>query len=444
MDRAMQTAQNKVSTSVPEGNPQAESTSVSIINTERLERSPHFPPVTEAPRSIEGKLIRNLLALFGNPRVQIMLSTGEVVGSTEVPAVVRVRVADRATLVKLCADPDMQFGEAYSAGKLEVEGDFQSLLEDIYRGAAGRKAATSLTRRLTQKLHRRRANSMEASRENIHHHYDISNDFYSLWLGSTMAYTCAYYPTPDATLEQAQIAKMDHVCRKVGLKPGERVVEAGCGWGGLALHMAKHYGVKVHAFNISRQQLAFARERAQRMGLSKEVEFVEDDYRNIKGDYDVFMSIGMLEHVGVENYPELGQVIDRSIHANGRGLLHTIGRNQARPMHRWIERRIFPGAEPPSLKQMMDIFEGANLSVLDVENIRLHYAQTLQHWYELYEASVERIAQMFDEKFVRMWRLYLLGSKAAFMTGDLQLFQVAFARGRSNQIPWTRAEIYQR
>jgi cyclopropane-fatty-acyl-phospholipid synthase len=258
-----------------------------------------------------------------------------------------------------------------------------------------------------------------------------------------MQYTCAYYPTPSATLDEAQVAKMHHVARKLRLKPGESVVEAGCGWGALGLHMARHYGVKVRAFNISREQVAFARERAKAEGLDGQVEYVLDDYRNISGSYDAFVSVGMLEHVGVPNYEMLGRVVTKAIGTSGRGLIHTIGRNKATgPLHPWIEKRIFPGAYPPTLGEMSRIFEPYSLSILDVENLRLHYAQTLRHWLELYEGNLERVRGMFDERFVRMWRLYLCGSIAAFNTGGLQLFQVLFAPQANNDVPLTRAHLY--
>src|SRR5690606_21372088 len=162
----------------------------------------------------------------------------------------------------------------------------------LYRAAAspGRGSVT-VARRIAQRLHRRRVNSLRGSRENIHHHYDIGNAFYALWLGQSMAYTCAYFNTPQATLDEAQCAKMEHVCRKLGLKPGQSGVEAGCGWGTLALHMARHHGVKVRAYNISREQLAHARLQAREQGLQHAVEFVEDDYRNIRGSYDAFVSV---------------------------------------------------------------------------------------------------------------------------------------------------------
>ncbi len=386
-------------------------------------------------------MLRALLHAFGNPPVQFALWNGEQVGAADAVAV--LKIPDRATLVRLCRDPDVQFGELYSVGKIQVEGDLGRLIEVLYQGAAhpGRNSIAAL-RRLGQWLHRRPSNTLHGSRENIHHHYDIGNEFYSLWLGSTMAYTCAYFPTPDMTLDQAQNAKMEHVCRKLQLRPGQTVAEAGCGWGGLALYMARHHGVKVRAFNISREQIAFARERAKAEGLERSVEFVEDDYRNIRGSYDAFVSVGMLEHVGVENYPGLGEVIRGCLKPEGLGLIHTIGRNRWKPMHRWIDRRIFPGANPPSLKQMMEIFENSGFSVLDVENLRLHYAKTLDWWWRLYEESRDKVARMFDENFVRMWRLYLAGSRAAFVTGEMQLFQVVFSSGTNNNIPMTREHLY--
>ena len=236
---------------------------------------------------------------------------------------------------------------------------------------------------------------------------------------------------------------MEHVCRKVDLRPGDRVVEAGCGWGSLALYMARVKGATVRAFNISKEQIAYARERARREGLEGRVEFVEDDYRNVRGRYDVFMSVGMLEHVGPENYRELGRVIDSCLEAHGRGLIHTIGRNRPEALNAWIAKRIFPGAYPPTLREMMEIFEPVNLSVLDVENLRLHYASTARHWLDRYLAHVGEVRRMFDERFARAWELYLSGTVAAFTSATLELFQVAFARAMHNEMPWTRAHLYE-
>ncbi len=390
----------------------------------------------------EKRLIRRLMARLGNPPVAMVMGNGSAVYSPEGKSVGTVFIRDRKTLLRVAIHPELHFGDAYSKGKIEVEGNLVEVLEAAFRCMAkaphGGLAGTSIARILG----RPRLNTLSGSRQNIHDHYDIGNDFYRLWLDDRMQYTCAYFPVPSATLEEAQTAKMDHVCRKLMLEPGDTVVEAGCGWGTLALHMAKHYGVRVKAYNISHQQVISARERAKAEGLDDRVEYIEDDYRNIKGTFDVFVSIGMLEHVGVQYYRALGKLIERSLKDGGRGLIHSIGRNKAQPMNAWIERRIFPGAYPPTLREMMEVFEPAGFSILDIENLRLHYAKTLEHWLYRFEQVKDQIGAMFDETFIRSWRLYLAGSIAAFAAGDLQLFQVLFAHPNKNDLPWTRTHLY--
>jgi len=338
---------------------------------------------------------------------------------------------NRRALFSWVWDPDLNFGEAYMFGAVDLQGDLVAMLCEIYRAL---REERPLARRATQP-----ANDERAARENVHRHYDLGNDFYRLWLDREMVYTCAFFPSPSDTLEVAQVAKMDRVCRKLALKPGERVVEAGCGWGSLAIFMAKQYGVRVRAFNVSSEQIKYAAARARAEGLDDLVEFVEDDYRNVRGQYDVFVSVGMLEHVGLADYAAFGAVVERSLVESGRGLLHFIGRNQPGALNPWIRKRIFPGAYPPALPEVFErIFQPWNLSVLDVENLRLHYASTLDHWRRRFDAAADQVARMFDETFVRAWRLYLAGSQAAFTTGTMQLFQVLFARGGSNAVPWTR------
>ena len=406
-------------------------------------RRPSQPvPADTGGSALDRGIVRRLLATLGEPQFDFLLWNGERVTSAAEHKVATIRIADRSTLLGLVRSPDIEFGDGYAEGRIEVDGDLVEFLQALYHGVMYGALRPSAVRQLTQRLRRARSNTLDRSRDNVHHHYDIGNAFYELWLGSTMAYTCAYYPTRDDALDVAQVAKMDHVCRKLRLKPGESVVEAGCGWGTLAMHMARNYGVKVRAFNISKEQIAYARDRAASEGLADRVEYVEDDYRNINGEYDAFVSVGMLEHVGVDHYPELGRIAREAIGSNGRGLIHSIGRNRPKPLNPWIVKRIFPGAYPPSIAEMMQIFEPSGLSVLDVENIRLHYARTLAHWLENFEAASDRVREMFDERFVRMWRLYLAGSQASFEVGELQLFQVVFAPSGSNQIPWTRAHLY--
>lgn len=396
----------------------------------------------ERAYGIEKWLLLRMLDHLGRPPIKFVLWSGEEISSSHDRPVARIIIRNRKTLLKLLANPNLHFGDAYAEGKIEIDGNLVELLEAVYRAIYQASQDDSITGRVSRIINRPRVNSLSGSRENIHHHYDIGNPFYRLWLDENMQYTCAYFASADMTLEEAQVAKMDHVSRKLQLKPGETVVEAGCGWGGLSLHMAKHYGVKVKAFNISHQQVLFARERAETLGLSERVEYIEDDYRNISERFDAFVSVGMLEHVGTNNYRELGRVIKCCLKENGRGLIHSIGRNKAEPMDPWIEKRIFPGAYPPTLREMMEIFEPWGFSVTDVENLRLHYAKTLKHWLERFEEASCQIDKQFDQQFTRAWRLYLAGSLAGFTAGTLQLFQVLFAHPEKSDLHWTRSHLY--
>ena len=359
------------------------------------------------------------------------------------PPLATIEMRDFSTLAGMMIDPEVAFGEAYAEGRIEVHGDLVKALDAVYESWPSGRANTSWYQRLTSKwMATIQANSLDGSRHNVHSHYDLGNDFYKLWLDRQMVYTCAYFPEPSATLEQAQEAKLDHICRKLDLRRGERVVEAGCGWGSLALHMARHYGVTVKAFNISHEQIVYARQRAEEEGLSDKVEFVEDDWRNIRGTFDVFVSVGMLEHVGIADYPLMGEVIHRSIGDSGRGLLHFIGRSYKGAFSRWIRKRIFPGAYAPTLAEATSILEPHKYAVQDIENLRQHYERTVEHWLERFEAFGDRVSEMYGDWFRRAWRLYLAGSIAAFHTGTLQLFQVSFTGPQSRRAAWTRAPLY--
>lgn len=389
-------------------------------------------------------LTRRLLQFIGNPPVAFRLWDGvEIIPAGRKPTAV-LAINNRLALYKLCIDPEFNFGELYSTRDIDVEGNLARFLEIIYDTI--HYQPQSLFNRVVENLQNYRAQnlSLQQTRKNIQHHYDIGNDFYREWLDTAaMQYTCAYFPDPSMTLEEAQIAKMHHVCRKLQLQPGQTVVEAGCGWGGLGLFMAMEYGVNVKAYNISHEQVMYARERARENGMEDKVEYIEDDYRNIEGSYDRFVSVGMLEHIGINNYHNLGEIIDRVLKEDGIGLIHTIGRNQPCRLNRWIEARIFPGACPPSLGQMMEIFEPQMLSILDIENLRMHYARTLQHWLDRFDNNVNHYRDRFDDAFIRAWRLYLAGSIAAFRGGTMQLFQVVFTRPRNNNLSWSRAHLYQ-
>ena len=389
------------------------------------------------PSSLDRWLLNQIITKLG-PDSAVRLSLWDEPDVAPRDGITRMRILDRKALWQLIVRPDLHFGDLYSAGRIQVRGDLLTLLLEAYRYTEKYSAIGEALAR-----GRKFAPDLSDSKRNIHHHYDLGNEFYKLWLDrEALQYTCAYFADPAMTIEQAQQAKMHHVCRKLQLKPGERVVEAGGGWGGFALFMAKNYGVRVRSFNISKEQIAHSRDWAKQLGLDGQVEFVEDDYRNLTGTYDAFVSIGMLEHVGKGNYHDLGALMSRALTPEGRGLVHSIGRDKPALMNAWIDKRIFPGAYPPTLREMMDMFEPHKLSVLDVENIRLHYAKTLEWWLQRYEENVEAVRAMFDETFVRAWRLYLVGSIAAFVLGRLQLFQVLYARTGANNVPWTRAHVY--
>ena len=398
-----------------------------------------------APRvtTVERRLVQAMAERLGRPQISFVLWDGEELAAGSGRPVARVLIHDRGALLRLVANPKFGFGDLYCEGRITIEGDLLPCLEAVYRAMVARAIAGGPHVASARARRPRHANTAVRSRANVHHHYDIGSDFYALWLDPEfMQYTCAYYPHAGMTLEQAQRAKLRYVCRKLRLRPGETVIEAGCGWGGLARFMAREFGARVRSYNISHDQIVYARQSAAREGLDDRVEFIEDDFRSIEGDCDVFVSVGMLEHVGPAHYGELGRVIDRCLLPGGRGLIHSIGRFRPAPLNAWIERRIFPGGYPPTLGQMMEIFEPWSFAVQDVENLRLHYAWTLRHWLERFREHEEQVLEMYDRRFVRAWRLYLAGSTAAFTAGSLQLFQVVFNRPLNNDLPRSRSHLY--
>jgi cyclopropane-fatty-acyl-phospholipid synthase len=342
----------------------------------------------------------------------------------------------------MLVDPEMQIGDCYVEGELVVDTELVTLLVALNRTAPTR---ASLPARCRQSLERITiGTSRRRAARNARHHYSLGNEFYALWLDPSLAYTCAYYPPGVTALADAQRAKLDYVCRKLALAPGERVVEAGSGWGSLAIHMAREYGVHVKAYNLVEEQVEYARGKVRRLGLQDSVEFVHGDYRQIEGRFDAFVSVGMLEHVGRRGYVELGSIIRDCLEHDGRGLVHSIGRHRPMASNRWIRRRVFPGGYTPSLQEMLEIFEPNGLAVLDVENLRTHYVRTLEAWLGNFERASERVAALFDERFVRMWRLYLASSIASFRTGWHELYQVVFSPAGADPRSATREGIYRR
>jgi cyclopropane-fatty-acyl-phospholipid synthase len=410
------------------------------MNHDRAERIEAHLRATSQPRFPDRWLAARLERLLGTVDVRVQLWNGDSSWpSSSGRPIGTLVVGDRGTLLGLVVNPELWFGEAYTTGRLQVHGDLARVLEALSRLSA---PVPSWRDRVRASL--APAITLASARRNVRHHYDVGNDFYRLWLDDQMIYTCAYFREAATSLDDAQRDKLDLICRKLRLRAGERVLETGSGWGALALHMARHHGVSVIAFNVSHEQVTYARARAVREGLASRVTFIEDDYRAATGSFDAFVSVGMLEHVGRRRLRVLGEVLRRTLRREGgRGLLHFIGRDTPRPLNAWIRRRIFPGAYPPTLAEVTaDILGPSGMSVLDVENLRLHYAHTLGHWSQRFGSVAEQVRATYGVQFERAWELYLAGSEASFATGWLQLFQVVFAPVESKPPFWARAEIY--
>lgn len=399
-------------------------------------------PRSLAQPAINHRLIRWVLQRAGNPRISVRLWNGDEFASSESRPVACMELKERRAAFELLRARSVGFGECYSKRRIEVHGDLLAFVNEVTDALTRKNADRYYIPKLGSLLHAMRDNSLARARHNVQRHYDLGNDFYKLWLDERMVYTCAYFETPAASLAEAQLQKLDHVCRKLRLRPGQKVIEAGCGWGALALHMAEHYGVDVVAYNNSREQVAFARQKAAELHLDGKVKFVEDDFRNIDSRCDAFVSIGMLEHVGLANFNALGAIIKRCLRPDGIGLVHSIGRSHPQKPDAWIVKHIFPGGHMPSLGEMMQVFEPQKFAVIDVENLRPHYARTCAMWLQNFDAVADKVATMYGEEFVRMWRLYLAGSSAGFQSGTLQLYQILFAPPGNRDIPWTRHYQY--
>ena len=346
------------------------------------------------------------------------------------------------------------WGEAYMSGEIDIEGGMDhvvrlgfTLQNSIMPMTAMHKlkyALDVLTRR----------NTYSGSKRNIAAHYDLSNEFYRLWLDGDMQYTCGYFRSADDSLEQAQLSKMDLVCRKLQLKPGDLVVEAGCGWGGLALHMVREYGVRVRAYNISEQQVAYARARQRRYGIGENrLEYVLDDYRNIPETADrcdKFVSICMIEHAGRGNYATFHDVVARVLKPGGLAVIQFISRRKpAKHAHKWLEKHVFPGYYNPTLSEFIAPLEaeGSPLHPTDVENMRYHYALTVKHWWDRLEANAGRIRELYGERrgeeIIRKFRIYLAGGYADFGHGmGTLIYQLVLSNGADNAAPLTRDHLF--
>lgn len=334
------------------------------------------------------------------------------------------------------------FGESYMSGDLQVKGNLQELLRlglsiDFNKNRLPfwqivRFTALSILNRDT----------FRRTPKNIAYHYDRGNDFYELYLDNTMTYSCAYFKNPHDTLERAQLNKYEHICRKLMLQPGDSLLDVGCGWGGMLIYAAQNYGISGIGNTLSKNQYEYANNKIRELGLENRIKVLYKDYRELNGVFDKFVSIGMFEHVGKKFIPVFMEKVTQLLKPAGVGLLHTIGKDSPSRGDPWTLKYIFPGGYIPVLSETVEAMGKAGFSVLDVENLRMHYAKTLDLWAANFEQHSEKVKEMFDESFERRWRLFLNGASAGFKYSDTRLFQVLFSNGINNELPITRQHVY--
>lgn len=380
-------------------------------------------------------------------RLHLTLPSGRVIEAGPGPGTFAVRLTDPALPRRLCLNPDMALGEGYMAGTILIENDdlrgfFKLLADNMFREEQlplWQKPvgwARTVLRNLSM------INPAGRSKSNVAHHYDLSAEMYELFLDRDRQYSCAYWSREGMSLDEAQAAKKAHIARKLLIEPGMRVLDIGCGWGGMGLTLARDHGARVVGVTLSEEQLKVAQARARAEGLADRVEFRLMDYRHVEGPFDRIVSVGMFEHVGRPHYQTFFDKVRDLLTEDGVALIHTItqhGRPQAASS--WILKYIFPGGYTPSLSEVVKPIETANLWVNDIEVLRLHYARTLSAWHDRFVANLDRLPAELDDRFRRMWRFYLLSMEMSFRDGRLMVHQYQLSR-KNNVVPVTRDYLY--
>jgi cyclopropane-fatty-acyl-phospholipid synthase len=388
------------------------------------------------------QLIYDLLSNIREGRLAIRDPRGKmhVFGSEGSTPDVRIVVHDQDIYSRILRNPDLGLGESYVDGWWDAESGsivdvmaliFKNNLKDEIRGdlrTLGRVLYNSL----------RSLPTLSRSLRNVRHHYDVGNEFFELFLDPSMTYSCGYQLHPDDSLYQMQLQKYDMICRKLDLQPGDRVIDVGCGWGGMLLYAGKKYGVTGLGITLSSQQESWARKRIADEGLGGRLEIRLQDYRAVEEKFDKFVSIGMFEHVGGRYYPTFMRKVCQLLRHGGRGLLHTIGTTGRQQPGDWLSRYIFPGSYWPRLGDLTEEMRKVSFTVGHIENWKLHYAETARHWSDNFRANRQRILGLggrYDERFLRMWDYYLQLAEGAFRYDTLQLYQVLFNKGSHWNLP---------
>ena len=398
------------------------------------------------------RLLQRVFALIvrtGTLRVTTIAGDTFIVGNGSGPELA-LRFTSHSAQLGSLIDPELRFGEAYMNGTLIVE---EGSIADVLALVMSQTSALRpprwarpqwLVRYLGRRL--RQLNPRSRSRRNVAHHYDLDGRLYALFLDADRQYSCAYFETADQSLDDAQLAKRRHLAAKLLLSPGQRVLDIGSGWGGLALYLARECGVDVTGLTLSVEQCRVAVRRAAAAGLSDRVRFHVRDYRQELGHYDRVVSVGMFEHVGINHYKEFFTRLKLLLAPDGVALLHSIGRMDGPgSTNPWIRKYIFLGGYIPALSEVLPVVERSKLWVTDVEILRLHYAETLKSWRHRFERNRDRLRAIYDERFCRMWEMYLVGSEVAFRRGGCMVFQMQLAKAvdsvpirRDYMLDWER------
>ena len=369
-----------------------------------------------------------------------------VIGKPKKENPIRLKLLDKKLHYKLFLYPDLFFGEAYTDGSIVIEnGTLNDFLEITFKNV-GRNETNLFNTALNKFGGTYRFltnfNFISKSKSNVAHHYDISDDLYELFLDTKRQYSCAYFKNENDTLETAQNNKINHIIKKLNLKANQRVLDIGSGWGSLAIEIAKKSQCEVVGITLSENQLKYSKKKAKEMNLENQVQFKLIDYRQINEKFDRVVSVGMFEHVGRKFYNKYFKQVSNLLKDDGIALIHTIGSvNPPRDPHPWITKYIFPGGYTPSLSEISLPIEKSGLIISDLEILRMHYAHTLRHWKERFLNEKEKVLEMFDEKFFRMWEFYLTASQMAFKWGDQVVFQFQLTK-KKDTTSITRDYIY--
>ncbi|MDD3654562.1 MAG: cyclopropane-fatty-acyl-phospholipid synthase [Desulfotomaculaceae bacterium] len=353
----------------------------------------------------------------------------------------RLEFHKKIPISELLKDPALALGEAYMDRDIEIHGDIDEvikILNDNKESFRQKQNRPALAKLIPDRL---RLTPLRKNQADVSYHYDLGNDFFSLWLDDTMSYSCAYFHKPGDSLRQAQEQKLEHTLKKLQLHPGETLLDIGSGWGNLILRAAQNYKVKATGITLSREQYQETLNRIKKLGLTGQVDVALMDYRQLAHTgrtFDKIASIGMFEHVGRVNYPQFMLSLKKLLEEGGLALLHTITHTKESPVNSWTTKYIFPGGYIPSLREVIWLLPEYDFHVIDVESLRMHYAMTLDRWLAGFEKKVDQIREKYGERFVRMWRLYLSSSAASFRVSGLNVHQILFSRGLNNKLPLTR------